>query len=67
MNDLWRYNGNWTWISGNNTGDLKGIYGTKGVPSPNNVPGSRAYPSNWIDSDGNFWIFGGNPTDTSDS
>ena len=28
----------WIWISGNNTIDQPGVYGTAGVPSPQNVP-----------------------------
>jgi hypothetical protein len=59
LNDLWRYDGNWTWISGSSTGNQKGNYGTKGVKSPYNIPGSREIRSNWMDNEGNFWIFGG--------
>jgi hypothetical protein len=29
----------WTWVSGSNTDDVFGAYGTKGVPSVNNFPG----------------------------
>jgi hypothetical protein len=56
---LWRYNGNWTWISGNSTINLNGNYGTKGEKSNDNIPGSRQSSSNWIDNEGNFWLFGG--------
>jgi hypothetical protein len=59
LNDLWRYDGNWTWISGNSVGDQNAYHGTKGVASPSNNPGSRYRPANWIDSNGNFWLFGG--------
>ena len=31
----------WSWISGNSTADVNGVYGTKSVPSVNNFPGSR--------------------------
>ena len=31
----------WTWVSGNSTANVFGVYGTKGVPSMNNYPGSR--------------------------
>jgi hypothetical protein len=59
LNDLWRYNGNWTWISGNTTGNQKGNYGTKGVSSPTNFPSSRYHAVSWVDNDRNFWMFGG--------
>jgi hypothetical protein len=32
----------WTWLSGSNTVDAVGVYGTKGVSSVNNYPGSRS-------------------------
>ena len=60
MNDLWKYsNGSWTWMSGNNTTNTFGIYGTQGIPSPSNYPGPRGNAVGGIDSSGSFWIFGG--------
>ena len=60
MNDLWKYsNGSWTWISGNNTINAPGIYGTKGISSPSNYPGARGNAVGVIDSSGSFWLFGG--------
>jgi hypothetical protein len=59
LNDFWRYDGNWTWMAGSSIGNQNGNYGTKGVASPSNFPGSKRYASNLIDKDGNFWIFGG--------
>ena len=60
MNDLWKYsNGEWTWISGNNTVNARGIYGTKGISSPSNYPGARGNVVGGIDSSGSFWLFGG--------
>ncbi len=44
LNDLWRYDpatNQWTWMSGANTIDQVGVYGTKGVPAAANVPGAR--------------------------
>ena len=61
-NDLWKFNpftDEWTWISGRNSQNIPGNYGTKGVPDPNNEIGSRRYTRGWVDNDGNFWIFGG--------
>ena len=61
-NDLWKYDissNQWTWVSGGNTLNASGTYGTKGVPSTSNAPGGRRGSGFSIDSSGNFWIFGG--------
>jgi hypothetical protein len=62
-NDLWRYDistNQWTWMSGSDQLNVVGIYGTKGVPSPLNVPGARSETSSaWTDSLNNLWLFGG--------
>ena len=42
---------------------IKGIYGTKGISSSNNIPGARLGSSSWIDNNGNFWLFGGHGYD----
>ncbi len=63
LNDLWRFNpstGEWTWVSGSNLRNQYGSYGIKGVPSTDNIPGSRNGSQSWIDASGNFWLFGGN-------
>src|SRR5690606_22628697 len=44
---------------GSKTKQHSGIYGTKGVPDPNNVPGARRYAVSWIDSENNLYLFGG--------
>ncbi len=68
LNDLWRYDGtDWTWMSGNNTKNQPGVYGTKGVASSPNVPGSRRGSNYWIDSEGNFWLYGGSGYDSAGS
>ena len=62
LNDLWKYDpttDEWTWVSGSNTVDQTGIYGTKGTAAPSNLPGARGYAVSWIDSSGNLWLFGG--------
>ena len=62
FNDLWMYspaNNQWTWMGGNNTPNQPGVYGTQGTPADGNVPGVRAGGANWVDSHGNFWLFGG--------
>jgi N-acetylneuraminic acid mutarotase len=50
----------WTWVSGADSVEAPGIYGTLGVAAPANVPGARKDASTWTDSAGNFWLFGGN-------
>ena len=62
LNDLWKFNpatNEWTWVKGGNAIAQAGVYGTQGVPSPSNVPGSRMVYSAWKDLSGNFWIWGG--------
>ena len=55
LNDLWKFDGtNWTWISGDNTLNQNGIYGTKGVAADSNKPGSRFRLISWTDSSGEF-------------
>jgi N-acetylneuraminic acid mutarotase len=69
LNDLWKYTpasgkaGEWTWMGGSNTignnGGQPGIYGVLGTPDSANAPGARFSPVNWIDAQGNLWLFGG--------
>jgi hypothetical protein len=64
LNDLWQYNettGQWTWMSGSNQSGASGAYGTKGVASPNSIPGAREHrvPISSTDNQGNLWMFGG--------
>ena len=54
-----RNNGFWTWVSGDDTTNQSGIYGTMGVADPANIPGSRYDSISWTDSSGNLWLFGG--------
>ena len=65
-NDLWKYTvstGQWTWMAGDTTyvasSVYLGIYGTKGVASAFNRPGSRHLAAGWMDITGNLWLFGG--------
>jgi N-acetylneuraminic acid mutarotase len=66
LNDLWKYSpssGQWTWVSGSNTIDAQGVYGTKGVAAATNVPAARSNEISWTDANGNLWLFGGAGTD----
>jgi len=62
-NDLWKYDptyNTWTWISGNNVANKKGVYGVQGIAALTNTPGSRYSSAYWKDANGNFWLYGGN-------
>ncbi|MFX1276697.1 MAG: kelch repeat-containing protein [Promethearchaeota archaeon] len=60
LNDLWKFDGgNWTWISGNDTLNQPGVFGTKFIPDSRNYPGSKYGAVSWTDSDDNFYLFGG--------
>ena len=66
LNDLWMFDSaslEWTWMSGGSTVDQVGTYGTKGVPAPSNVPGSRFRSLSWVDASGKIWLFGGHGVD----
>ncbi len=70
LNDLWKYNtntGEWTWVSGDNTINQTGIYGTQGVADVNNKPGGRDNSMGWKDTNGNLWLFGGTAYDANGS
>ena len=65
LNDLWKFDGSsWTWVSGSNTVNQSGVYGTKGTAAPSNVPGARAGLVSWTDTTGNLWLFGGGGLDS---
>ena len=49
----------WTWISGSNSANQNGIYGTKGIASISNIPGARVNSISWIDSNNTLWLFCG--------
>jgi len=55
----------WTWVKGDNTLDMPGVYGVQGVYDILNKPGARDGAISWTDVAGNFWLFGGNGFGTS--
>lgn len=68
LHDLWTWSPasrQWTWVGGRDTigdtliNDGRGVYGTRGVPAPANLPGARHDGVTWVDAGGNFWLFGG--------
>jgi ELWxxDGT repeat protein len=59
--DLWEYDpstNNWTWISGNNTLNSAGNYGTMNLPDANNLPAGREQGVTWT-YNGKLYLFGG--------
>jgi putative metal-binding protein/galactose oxidase-like protein len=62
LNDLWKYDplsNQWTWVSGDNTPNMLGVYGTKGVGAASNNPGSRRNAVCWKVMYGALWLMGG--------
>lgn len=65
--DLWEFDpGNleWTWVSGSNSANSVGKYGTQDQAAVTNAPPARAAASGWFDAGGNLWLFGGVGTTT---
>lgn len=66
LNDLWHFNvltKQWKWVAGAKVASQSTVYGTKGLASPSNFPGSRQSAASWVDESGNFWMFGGGGLD----
>jgi len=73
LNDMWMFSPatkQWTWMNGSAptfTGECAdfgpappaGVYGKLGTPAAGNTPGGRDSAAGWTDSNGNFWLFGG--------
>ena len=60
--DLWKYElatQQWTWIKGSGTGNTEPAYGSLGVASNNNTPGTRWSSASWVGDGGNLWLYGG--------
>lgn len=51
--------GSWAWLGGDTLNSIQspdGIYGTQGVPSPNNWPPDVYGSAYWTGNDGNFYL-----------
>src|SRR5215203_3697084 len=62
--DLWKFDPitrEWAWMHGSGVPVyISPVYGTIGVSSPLNTPGSRGWGgATWADTSGNLWLFGG--------
>jgi N-acetylneuraminic acid mutarotase len=67
FSDMWEFNASttqWTWVAGPNRPASSGVYGSLGTPAAANYPGQRGGSSTWKDSNGNFWLFGGEGADS---
>lgn len=60
----------WVWVGGQSAVPCYGLYGSNGcdavgqdgilgVPNPANLPVGRSQAASWTDTEGNFWLFGG--------
>jgi N-acetylneuraminic acid mutarotase len=70
LNDLWEFNptaGTWTWAGGSEFSNVNTNFGQQGIPAASNMPGARDIATAWVDSSGNFWLFGGFGLDSSNS
>jgi N-acetylneuraminic acid mutarotase len=69
LDDLWEFNpstNEWAWMGGSSVALQSGEYGTLGTPAPGNISGGRSDATNWTDSGGHFWLFGGVGEDADD-
>jgi len=53
LNDLWKYDGNWTWVAGSPD------YSTQFVSEATDIPSARNGSLCWYDAGGTLWLFGG--------
>lgn len=49
----------WAWVTGSQSFNQIGTYGTLGTPAAGNTPGGRQFPATWTDKSGNLLLFGG--------
>ncbi|KAK4530581.1 hypothetical protein CCYA_CCYA04G1438 [Cyanidiococcus yangmingshanensis] len=62
LSDLWSFNTSsfeWAYMDGSTMLNQPGNYSAPGVVNASNAPGARKGASTWTDSEGNFWLFGG--------
>lgn len=53
LGDLWRWSSGWSYVGGSTTNGYN-------YPQVANYPGHRAYAGGWRDSNGDYFIHGGN-------
>jgi PKD repeat protein len=61
--DVWKFDPvmlQWTWMHGTGLPNPSPTLGTQGIPAPSNSPGGFQWcGATWVDTSGNFWLFGG--------
>ena len=70
FNDLWKFDPlsrQWTWVSGPNTPNGSGDWGTVGVAAASNIPSARTWSAGWLGKSGNLWLMGGYGLDAGDN
>ena len=51
--------GTWIWVKGTDSLNAPAVYGTQGIANAGSTPQGLYEAANWIDHEGNLWIFGG--------
>jgi hypothetical protein len=67
LNDLWEYSpstGHWAWMAGSSIVGSPGNYLPSNDSSSPLVPSARDSATSWTDTNGNFWLFGGEGFDS---
>jgi len=65
LSDLWEFipgsgaGSGWAFVSGSQTDNANGVYGTLGTAAAANAPGARSQAVAWLDTTGKLWLFGG--------
>ena len=63
LNDLWKYDNEWTWICGDIAANKDCIHGIKTDTAGTNMPRARAGQTLEADDAGDLWLFGGHGHD----
>ena len=62
LNDLWQFDPatlEWTWFSGSDQPEPRGVYVEKHIVEWPDHPGSRYHAVSWLGPHGDLWLFGG--------
>jgi hypothetical protein len=62
LNDLWSFDlgtGKWIWVSGTDSFNSSGNFGTQGVSDAGNMPPAGYGACLWSDNSGRLWLWGG--------
>ena len=61
LGDLWKYvpGTGWSLAGGATQASASGNWGVQGQAASTNLPSARYGAASWVDSSGNFWLYGG--------